>query len=108
MGEHRFRISLEIGGISEKDDGDGTAGFGEVTGSDESVAAVVALAAEDRDAVVLGKFAENEPGDGRAGVFHQGGGGYAEALDREPVDFAHLAGGEYFHIFPSDKTIGLR
>ena len=97
LGKHRFGIALEAGGIAKKHDGDGAAGLGKVTGGDESIAAVVAFAAEDGDSVVAGIFAEDEAGDRRSGVFHQGGGGYAELLGREPVGFAHLACGEYFH-----------
>ncbi len=108
LGKHGLGVALEVGGISEKHDGDGAAGLGEVTGGDESIAAVVAFAAEDGDSIMAGIFAKDEAGDRRSGVFHQGGRGYAELLDRQPVGFAHLACGEYFHIFPSDKTIGLR
>jgi hypothetical protein len=68
-----------------------------VTGGDESIAAVVAFAAEDGDAVVAGVFADDEAGDCGAGVFHQGGGGDAELIGGDAIDFAHLAGGEDFH-----------
>lgn len=68
-----------------------------MAGGDESVATIIAFAAEDGDSIGAWIFVYDEAGDGRPRVLHQGGRGYAELLGGEPVDFAHLAGGEYLH-----------
>jgi len=82
------------------------AGFGEVAGSYEAVAAVVALAAEDYGEEIAGVVGETEPGDGGAGVLHEFGYGDAQG-DGLVVGRGHFFGGENVHqdailAFPRD------
>ena len=68
--KHGRGISAKLGGIRQQQNADGAARFDELAGHDESVAAVVALAAENADALGLRVIGEDETGDGGAGVFH--------------------------------------
>ena len=76
-----------------REHGDLDAGVEQLAGDDEAVAAVVALAGEDHDA--LGVEGQHDlAGHGRAGALHEVAAGDAEALDRRRVGRAHLLGRE--------------
>ena len=95
----RGRIAADRRRIREQNHLRRNAAFAQPPCDHESIAAVVSLAAKDHDAarVQVGIIRPEVFGDGRAGVFHQLQAGHAVALAGEPIDFAHLVGGEGFH-----------
>ena len=68
--KHGRRIPPKLFGITQQENAYRTARFDELTGHDESIASVVAFAAEHPDALRLRIIGEDETGDGRAGVLH--------------------------------------
>jgi hypothetical protein len=70
-----------------------------VTGDDEAVPAVVALAGDDDDPQPLRVREElpEGPDDLQAGVLHEHDPRDAQVLDGRPVDLSHLAGGQDLH-----------
>src|SRR5208282_474732 len=71
--------------------------FDELAGHNESIAAVVAFAAENADALRLRVIGEDETSDGRAGVLHQRKRRNAEALRGGAIDLAHFRRADDFH-----------
>src|ERR1039457_6078642 len=63
----------------------------------ESIADVVALAADYGAAVGMAIMLEDELRSRVPGVFHQGDGVYSEARGGDAIDLAHLVGGSDFH-----------
>ena len=70
----------------------------ELAGDDESIAAVVALSADDDDAVLRqrGEGLMKKIDDPAAGILHQDEAGDA-TLDGEAIDFAHFGSGQDLH-----------
>src|SRR5271157_790981 len=66
----------------------------------EAVAAIVALAADDHDAIRLVILFEDELRDGRAGVLHQGERMDTKSLGGGAVDLAHFGSGGDLHARP--------
>src|SRR5208337_3494072 len=95
--KHHRRISAKLFGIRQQQNAHGTARFDELAGDDESVAAVVALAAENADALGFRVIGEDETGDRGAGVFHQEERRYAETLGGGAIDLAHFRRGYDLH-----------
>src|SRR5450756_1117987 len=64
-----------------------------MSGNDETIAAVIALACQYHETVVFAIMLEQVLGDGHACPLHQDDAGDAGALDGRDVGAAHLGGG---------------
>ena len=66
-------------------DGDGAAGFRQMTRGYQAVTAVVAFAAQHHDAPALGQFTQDEAGHGAPGMLHQFERRDPEAVGGDPI-----------------------
>src|SRR5215469_4765327 len=76
----------------------------------ETIAAVVAFAAKNNDgpALEIRESGLDEFGDTVAGAFHEREAGHTILFCREPINFAHFSGGEYFHLIPASREAARR
>jgi len=79
-GKHFGRIAAQFSRIGEQQHFDHLAGLVKLAGGDESVSAIVAFSANNRDSRRLGKVLARHTCDCRAGIFHQRQRMDAEAL----------------------------
>src|ERR1019366_1447530 len=100
--KHDGGVSPQFFGIRQKQNAPAAPRFDEFASHYESIAAVVAFAAENADALRLRVIGEDETRDGRAGVFHQGEGRDAEALRGDAIDLAHFRRAHDLHTCDPD------
>jgi hypothetical protein len=87
---HGRRIPAKLCWIRQQENAHRAARFDQFTGHDESIAAVVAFAADNRNALRARKIGEDETRHGRARVVHQVNGRHAKALRGGAIDLAHF------------------
>ena len=95
--EHGSSVTVQILPIGQQDDLHRLLCLMQLAGSHESVAAIVALAAEDHNLLGIEVVRENIFRHGGPGIFHQRQGGDAEALAGRAVDGAHFCRSYDFH-----------
>src|ERR1017187_5281216 len=100
--KHDRRISPKLPTVADSNRTHGAARSDECAGHGESIAAVVAFAAENADALGMRVIGEDKTRDGRAGVFHQGEGRYSEALRGDAIDLAHFRRAHDLHTCDPD------
>ncbi len=95
--EGGFRVALQIGGITQQQNADFASGAVQFPRGDKAIAAVVALAAQNRDVVRRRKFALDKTRNRRSGLMHQVKRCDTVPLRRGAIDAAHFVGGQNFH-----------
>ena len=95
--EHHGRVAPQVDPIREEDDLNRLALLMQMPGCDESVTAIVALAAEHDNPLGLAIIPEHMLSHGRSGIFHERKGWNAEALGGGVVNGAHFGRSDDFH-----------
>src|ERR1700721_2673619 len=95
--EHRGRVATQIDPIREEDDLNRLSLLMQMPGGDESVAAVVALAAENHNPLCFAVIRKHMLRHGRSGIFHERKGWHAVALGGGVVNGAHFGRSNDFH-----------